>query len=322
MKRRSFNLGLGGSAALAIAPAIGRTPIQLAQAMPKVTLAMSGWTGFAPLTLAEKAGLFKKNGVDVEIKFIPQANRLAALASGDVQVVATTVDTQILWATTVPLTQILVLDNSNGGDGIAVRAPITDIKGLKGKTIAVDGPGTTPYFMLAYVLKRNGISIKEVTTATLAPQPAAQAFVAGQFDGVSTYEPYLSSVRQMQGATIAATTVDYPVVIDTVAMQPEFIAKNPAIVKAIIAGFFDALDMIRTEPQKSHEIMGARINQSGAQFADSAKFIKWIDKPTNQKQMKELLPDFMKYAADIQMENGVIRKMPDFAQLLDTSFVQ
>ena len=28
----------------------------------KIVLGMSGWTGFAPLTLADKAGIFKKNG--------------------------------------------------------------------------------------------------------------------------------------------------------------------------------------------------------------------------------------------------------------------
>ena len=30
----------------------------------KVTIGMSGWTGFAPLTLAKEAGLFKKHGLD------------------------------------------------------------------------------------------------------------------------------------------------------------------------------------------------------------------------------------------------------------------
>ena len=34
----------------------------------KVAIAISGWTGFAPLTLANEAGLFKKNGLDVTIK--------------------------------------------------------------------------------------------------------------------------------------------------------------------------------------------------------------------------------------------------------------
>lgn len=293
-----------------------------AQTQPKVVLAMSGWTGFAPLTLAEKAGLFKKNGVDVEIKFIPQKDRLAALASGDVQAVATTVDTQILWATTLPVTQVLVLDNSNGGDGVAARAPIADLKSLAGKSIAVDGPGTTPYFVLAYMLKKNGISMKDVKTATLAPQPAAQAFVAGQYDAVSTYEPYLSSVREMKDAKILATTVDYPVVIDTVSFQPDWIKKNEASVKGIVAGFFDALEMIRTDRDKAYTIMGEAVKQSGEKFGESAKYIKWIDKPTNQKQMAELIPEFQKTAADVQMEAGVIKKMPDFAQLLDARFVK
>ena len=36
----------------------------------KVAIAISGWTGFAPLTLAKDAGLFKKQGLDVTIKKI------------------------------------------------------------------------------------------------------------------------------------------------------------------------------------------------------------------------------------------------------------
>ena len=38
----------------------------------KVVIGMSGWTGFAPLTLARAAGLFKKHGLDVSIKMIPR----------------------------------------------------------------------------------------------------------------------------------------------------------------------------------------------------------------------------------------------------------
>jgi NitT/TauT family transport system substrate-binding protein len=68
-----------------------------AQDLPKVTVAMSGWTGFAPLALAEKTGIFKKHGADVTIKFIPQKDRHLAIASGDVQCAATTVETWIIW---------------------------------------------------------------------------------------------------------------------------------------------------------------------------------------------------------------------------------
>ena len=77
----------------------------------KVAIGISGWTGFAPLTLAEEAGIFKKNGVDVSIKKIPQKDRHLAIASGDIQCAATTVETYIVWnANGVPITQVVQLD--------------------------------------------------------------------------------------------------------------------------------------------------------------------------------------------------------------------
>src|SRR5258706_12062146 len=178
----------------------------------KVSVGMSGWTGFAPLTLAKEAGIFKKNGVDVTIKKIPQKDRHLAIASGDVQCAATTVETYVVWnANGVPITQVVQLDKSYGADGLAVRNNVAKIADLKGKTGGVDAPGTSPYFGLAYILKKNGLSMKDVTVATMSPQAAAQAFVAGQNDAAMTYEPYLSSVRDTPSAgKIIATTLDYP----------------------------------------------------------------------------------------------------------------
>ena len=51
-----------------------------AQGATKVAIGISGWTGFAPLTLAKEAGIFAKNGLDVSIKKIPQKDRHLAIA--------------------------------------------------------------------------------------------------------------------------------------------------------------------------------------------------------------------------------------------------
>ena len=197
-----------------------------AQDLPKVTVAMSGWTGFAPLSLAEKAGIFKKNGVDVTIKFIPQKDRHLAIASGDVQCAATTVETWIVWnANGVATKQVLQLDKSYGADGMVVRNNIAKIADLKGKTVAASAPGTAPYFTLAWMLKKNGLTVKDVKVATLEPAAAAQAFIAGQNDAAMTYEPYLSTVREKpEAGKIIATTLDYPMVMDTFGCTPKFIA--------------------------------------------------------------------------------------------------
>ena len=52
--------------ATALATPVATPFVARAQSFPKITIGMSGWTGFAPLTLAEQAGLFKANGLEVE----------------------------------------------------------------------------------------------------------------------------------------------------------------------------------------------------------------------------------------------------------------
>jgi NitT/TauT family transport system substrate-binding protein len=220
----------------------------------KVAIGISGWTGFAPLTLAKEAGIFAKNGLDVTIKKIPQASRHLAIASGDIQCAATTVETWIVWnANGVATTQLFQLDKSYGADGMVVRNNIASIKDVKGKTVAASAPGTAPYFTLAWFLKKNGLTVKDVTVVTMEPAAAAQAFIAGQNDVAMTYEPYLSAVREKpEAGKIIATTLDYPMVMDTFGCTPKFIAENEAAVKGLAKSYFEAVDMIKADPKKAY----------------------------------------------------------------------
>ena len=297
----------------------------VAQDLPKVSIGMSGWTGFAPLSLAEKAGIFRKNGVDVTIKMIPQKDRHLAIASGDVQCAATTVETYINWnANGVPITQVVQLDKSYGADGMAARNNIARIADLKGKTVGVDAPGTSSYFALGWMLKKNGLTIKDVKTTTLSPQAAASAFNAGtDIDAAMTYEPYLSSVRDNKAAgKIIATTLDYPMVMDTFGCTPKFIKENGKLVQAMVNSYFEALDMIKSDPAKSNEIMGSVVKQTGEAFGKSSSFLRWQDKEANKKFFSGEIQAFSKEAGDLLLEMGLVKSLPDMNSLIDTSFIK
>jgi NitT/TauT family transport system substrate-binding protein len=297
----------------------------LAQDLPKVSIGMSGWTGFAPLSLAEKAGIFKKNGVDVTIKMIPQKDRHLAIASGDVQCAATTVETYINWnASGVAITQVVQLDKSYGADGLAARNSIAKISDLKGKTVGVDAPGTSSYFGLGWILKKNGLSIKDVKVSTLSPQAAASAFNSGtDIDAAMTYEPYLSSVRDNKNAgKIIATTLDYPMVMDTLGCTPKFIKENGKLVQAMVNSYFEALEMIKKEPAKSNEIMGSVVKQTGEAFAKSAAYLRWQDKEANKKFFNGEIQTFSKEAGDLLVEMGLVKSLPDLNSLVDTRFMK
>ena len=292
----------------------------------KITLGMSGWTGFAPLTLAKEAGIFKKNGLDVSIKKIPQKDRHLAIASGDVQCAATTVETWIVWnANGVATTQIFQLDKSYGADGMVVKPNIAKISDLKGKTVAASAPGTAPWFTLAWMLKKNGLSPKDVKIVNLEPQAAANAMIAGTdgIDAAMTYEPYLGAVRaKPEAGKIIATTLDYPMIMDTVGCTPKFLADNPKAAKALADSYFEALDMIKKDPQKSFEIMGADVKQPADKFEASQKYLRWQDRAANQKFFAGEHAAFSKEAADLLLEAGVIKALPDMSKLADTRFLK
>jgi NitT/TauT family transport system substrate-binding protein len=295
-----------------------------AQAQTKVAIGISGWTGFGPLTFAKETGIFAKNGLDVTIKKIPQASRHLAIASGDIQCAATTVETWIVWnANGVATTQLFQIDKSYGADGMAVRNNIGSIKDVKSKTVAASAPGTAPYFTLAWMLKKNGLSVKDVTVVNMEPGPAAQAFLAGQNDVAMTYEPYLSAVRAKPDAgKIIATTLDYPMVMDTFGCTPKFISEHEAAVKALVKSYFEALDAIGADEKRAFEIMGADVKQTGEEFAASKKYLKWPGLADQKNFFNTEFNSFSKEAGDLLLEIGVIKKLPEnMSGLADTRFL-
>lgn len=319
-----MRIGSSFAAAAVLAAGVTIAGAAAAQGM-KVGIGISGWTGFAPLILARDGGIFKANGVDATIKMIPQKDRHLAIAAGDIQCAATTVETWIVWnAAGVATTQIFQMDKSYGADGLAVRGNIKTIADLKGKKVAAWAPGTAPYFLLSWFLKKNGLSVKDVTIVNLDPQNAANAFVTGQdISAAATYEPYLSRVREKpEAGRIIATTLDYPMVMDTFGCTPKFVAENRKTAEALTKSYFDALAMIKKEPKKSFGIMGAAVKQSAEAFEKSQSFLRWSDKATNQKFFGGEIQAFLAEAQDLLLETGVIKAKVDLAKIVDASFVK
>ena len=292
-----------------------------------VGIGISGWTGFAPLTLAKEAGIFKKNGIDATIRKIPQKDRHLAIASGDIQCAATTVETWIVWNTNgIATTQLFKMDQGMGSDGIVAKPGIEKVSDLKGKTVAASAPGTNPHFTLSWILKKNGLSLKDVKLVTLEPAPAANAFVAGNsgLDAAVTYEPYLSLVRDKpESGKLIADSLQYPMVFDTFGCTPKFIKENPKAAKALTESYFEALDMIKNDKVKAFTIMGADVKQSPEQFEKSQSKIQWADREANMKFFNGEIQAFNKEAAVLLQEIGVIKTAPtNMDALFDTSFLK
>ena len=72
--------------------------------------------------------------------------------------------------------------------------------------------------------------------------------------------------------------------------------------------------MIKTDQAKAYEIMGADVKQTGEQFGKSAKYLRWQDQAANKTFFAGEFPTFSKEAADLLLEIGVIKQIPDLSE--------
>ncbi|MBW8857718.1 MAG: ABC transporter permease, partial [Bradyrhizobium sp.] len=92
--------------------------------------------------------------------------------------------------------------------------------------------------------------------------------------------------------------------------------------QALANSYFEALDMISKDQAKAYEIMGADVKQTGEQFGNSAKYLRWQDKAANQKFFAGDFLAFNKDAAELLREIGIIKAVPKVEDLFDPSFIK
>jgi len=110
--------------------------------------------------------------------------------------------------------------------------------------------------------------------------------------------------------------------MDTFGCTPKFLAENPKAAQGMTNAYFDALEMIKAEPKKSFEIMGADVKQTAEAFENSQKFLRWQDRAANQRFFAGEHAQFSKEAAELLLAVGIIKALPDMGKLADTRFIK
>src|SRR5438309_10053953 len=111
-------------------------------------------------------------------------------------------------------------------------------------------------------------------------------------------------------------------VMDTFGCTPKFLTDNPKAAQALADSYFEAVALIEKDQAKSYEIMGADVKQTGEQFGNSAKYLRWQDQAANKAFFTGEFNTFNKEAADLLLEIGVIKQIPDLGKLADTRVIQ
>ena len=140
---------------------------------------------YAPIWITKEAGLFRKNGLDVNFVFIPGGpTAAAAMIANEVQAMAMAgpaIVSSNLAGSDLVMTAGIV--NTFAFQLVTVKS-ITSANQLKGKRIGVNRFGAAPDVAARYALNHLKIDPREVTILQLGEQSTRlEAMKAGQLDG-------------------------------------------------------------------------------------------------------------------------------------------
>jgi len=243
-----------------LALALALTGAGHAQGLEKksLTLAVGGKTAlyYLPLTICERLGYFKEQGLDVTINdFRGGAQSLQALVGGSVDVVTGAYEHTIrMQAKGQDIKAVIELGRFPGivlgmrKERAAGYKSAADLKGMK---IGVSAPGSSTNFFVMYLMSKAGLKPTDAAYIGVGIGPSAVAAVKkGDIDALSNLDPMMTKLEQ---------DGDIKVVVDTrteegtraifggsnpaavLYLKQDFIEKNPNTVQALVNAFYKTL---------------------------------------------------------------------------------
>jgi NitT/TauT family transport system substrate-binding protein len=234
----------------------------------QITLGVGGKTAlyYLPLTIAERLGHFKEQGLDVTINdFRGGAQSLQALAGGSVDVVTGAYEHTIrMQAKGQDVRAVIELGRFPGivlgirkERAQAYRSP-ADLKGMK---VGVSAPGSSTNFFVMYLMAKAGLKPTEASYIGVGIGPSViAAVVKGDIDAVSNLDPMMTKLEldgqirvvadsRSEEGTRAIFGGSNPAAV--LYAKQDFIARNPNTAQALVNAFYKTLKWLeRATPEQ------------------------------------------------------------------------
>jgi len=237
---------------------LGLQPAQAYLEKPNLTLAVGGKTlvAYLPLTIAERLGLFEKEGLKVTINdFAGGSRALQSLVGGSADVVCGAYEHTILMRAKGINIKTIALQNNSLGTVIGLtpekaksyKGP-KDLAGLK---LGVTSPGSASSLGIALLLAKGGLTVDKVSIIGVGTGASAiAAMKSGQIDGMSNFDP---AILLLERDKLLVPVVDSrtrkgldelyggPIGGSSFYVTEDFIKRNPRTAQAFVNAIVKAM---------------------------------------------------------------------------------
>jgi NitT/TauT family transport system substrate-binding protein len=294
-----------------------------------VKIAHSTWVGDGPLYIARDKGIFKKNGVDVDL-IVTEDPKFPTLIADKIQMIAGTVDAALLYLKEpTDFQYVVAIDDSNGGDGIVAVNDIKSIADLKGKKVAVNEL-TVSEFYLNVLLDKAGLKESDLNTVNMTAADAGRAFAAKSVDAAVTWEPWLTKGKSTDfGHLLVDSSTTPGLITDVLIVKTAWANAHKKDVEAIVKSWNEAVAYYRANPEESIAIMAKGVGgwlQDPNEFKSTLSGIKFYGSDENKtffgtKAKPGPLATTVQQAIDIWSSHGKLQVKVTPADLISYSYV-
>jgi NitT/TauT family transport system substrate-binding protein len=152
----------------------------------------------------------------------------------------------------------IVAGTASGGADLVVKTSINGASDLRGKKIATPQLGNTQDVALRTWLNKNGMhETKDGGDVTVVPEDNSTtltAFQTGAIDGAWVPEPYASRLVAEGGKILVNEASLWPngqFVTTLLMVKKSFLDAHADVIKNLISGLSDAIDLIKTNPTQA-----------------------------------------------------------------------
>ncbi|MCU1545787.1 MAG: aliphatic sulfonates transporter substrate-binding protein [Homoserinimonas sp.] len=132
---------------------------------------------------------------------------------------------------------------------VAANSDITDVEGLRGKTIAAT-KGTDPYFFLLQTLEEAGIGLDEVTVENLQHADGKAALESGAVDAWSGLDPLMATSELTAGTKLIYRNIDFNTYGFLNATE-DFINNHADIAQVVVNAYEKAREWAIANPEEA-----------------------------------------------------------------------
>jgi NitT/TauT family transport system substrate-binding protein len=216
--------------------------------------------------------------------------------------------------------KIVYLGHRNGSTVMVTAGnPARDLRGLRGKVLAVPSKYSNQYLVLGRLMQQLGMARGEVRFVELAPPDMPAALAAGAIDAYFVGEPHAAKAEVDGTGRVLHHAKDiWPGFVSCVLVVHEsLMAERPEVVRDLVRGIAES-----GEWADRHRPEAARV--AAPYFRQDERLVRFVlTQPPDRASYRMLTPTDadLQRIMDMAVEAGLLRGPIPLAELVDRTFL-